>query len=114
MGMVKKVNDYITWGEARPESIEGLLVKRGKVTGGKALEDAHVKEVGIAKTVKEYAKNISDGKAKITDVKKLKPVFRLSPPVKGFERAGIKKPFTTGGALGYRGEKINELIERML
>lgn len=45
---------------------------------------------------------------------KLKPFFRLSPPRGGFERKGIKVPFKLGGALGDRGDKIKELIERML
>lgn len=40
--------------------------------------------------------------------------FRLQPPVRGFGRKGIKQPFNSGGSLGYRGEKINELIRRML
>jgi large subunit ribosomal protein L30 len=34
--------------------------------------------------------------------------------VKGFERGGIKKPFSMGGSLGYRKNKINELIRRMI
>ncbi len=45
---------------------------------------------------------------------KLKKVFRLSPPVGGFEKKGIKKPFTTGGVLGNRREMITELIKKML
>lgn len=44
----------------------------------------------------------------------LKPYFRLSPPRGGFERKGTKKPFNVGGSLGYRGEKINDLIRSML
>lgn len=43
-----------------------------------------------------------------------KPYFRLAPPRKGFGRKGIKVPFKTGGGLGYRGEKINDLIKRMM
>lgn len=43
-----------------------------------------------------------------------KKFFRLHPPRKGFGRKGTKKPFSVGGALGYRGEKINELIKRMV
>ncbi|MBN2141994.1 uL30 family ribosomal protein [Candidatus Woesearchaeota archaeon] len=43
-----------------------------------------------------------------------KKVFRLHPPRGGFERKGIKKPFSLGGALGYRGEKMNDLIQKML
>jgi len=45
---------------------------------------------------------------------KLKKYFLLHPPRGGFERKGIKKSFVNGGALGYRKEKINDLIKRML
>lgn len=41
-------------------------------------------------------------------------VYSLHPPQGGFERKGIKVPFNVGGALGYRGDKINDLIKRML
>jgi len=43
-----------------------------------------------------------------------KPFFRLNPPKKGFGSKGIKIGFSRGGALGYRGSAINELIRRML
>lgn len=42
------------------------------------------------------------------------PVFHLSPPRKGFGRRGIKVGVGAGGALGYWGPKINDLITRML
>ncbi|MBN1792331.1 uL30 family ribosomal protein [Candidatus Woesearchaeota archaeon] len=45
---------------------------------------------------------------------KLKKFFRLHPPRGGFEKKGIKKPFNLGGALGHRGEKMNDLIQKML
>lgn len=40
--------------------------------------------------------------------------FHLSPPRGGFERRGIKNAFNDGGALGYRGDKINDLIKKMV
>jgi large subunit ribosomal protein L30 len=40
--------------------------------------------------------------------------FRLNPPRKGYGRKGIKVAFSQSGALGYRGAKINDLIQRML
>ncbi len=46
--------------------------------------------------------------------KKNKLVFNLHPPRGGFERKGIKTPFKLGGVLGDRGEKINDLIKKML
>jgi len=78
--------------------------------------------VGMTKIIKDYAAygEVTDEvvellmkKAKKDKKGKLKP-FRLSPPRGGFERKGIKVSFKSGGALGYRGEKINDLIKRML
>jgi large subunit ribosomal protein L30 len=40
--------------------------------------------------------------------------FALQPPRKGYGRKGIKIPFAKGGALGNRGEKINDLLLRMI
>ena len=43
-----------------------------------------------------------------------KKTFCLSPPRGGFERKGIKAPYSIGGALGYRGKEIIKLIKRMI
>lgn len=40
--------------------------------------------------------------------------YRLGPPHGGLGRRGIKAPFAMGGAMGYRGPMINELLRRML
>ena len=40
--------------------------------------------------------------------------YYLNPPKKGFGRKGVKMLFKLGGALGYRGDKINDLVLRML
>jgi large subunit ribosomal protein L30 len=45
---------------------------------------------------------------------KPKKFFRLNSPKKGYGRKGIKYTFTSGGALGYRGQAINDLIKRMI
>lgn len=62
----------------------------------------------------EISKATLDKLKKAREKKKEQKVYRLSPPKKGFERKGIKKDFKKGGALGYRGEKINDLLERMI
>ena len=59
-------------------------------------------------------KEFMEFKKELKDIPGLKQFFKLSPPVKGFERMGIKKPFSLGGSLGYRKEKINELLARMM
>ena len=60
----------------------------------------------------EVKKKLSEPDPK--DPKKIKKYFRLQPPRKGFGRKGIKKSYSIGGALGYRGVDINDLIKRMM
>lgn len=40
--------------------------------------------------------------------------FHLNPPRKGFGRKGVKVAFKVGGALGDRGEKMDDLVKRMI
>ncbi len=90
-----------------------LLQKRAKVAGGKPLTEAYLKE-NAKMSMKELVDAFFAQQKNLKDVPGVKPYFRLTPPVKGFERGGIKKPFSMGGVLGYRKEKINALIQRMM
>src|SRR3989344_5485786 len=103
IGMVEKIKDYITWGELNKETFELLLKERGRLAGNKKLTADYLKEK-LKISFEDFTKDFFEGKK----------LFRLSPPIKGFERGGIKKPFSMGGALGYRKETINNLIERMI
>ena len=79
-------------------SNRGMLKKADRfITWGEISEETH--------------KELVEKRGKKT---KGRQVFHLSPPRKGFERRGIKVLFSSGGALGYRKEKINELIRRMV
>ena len=62
----------------------------------------------------EFTKKFVENKIKLREIPGLKPYFRLKPPKKGFERYGIKMPYSMGGALGYRKENINDLVKRMI
>lgn len=107
LGMVKRVKDYVTYGIVDEKAFKEMLDKRVQVVG-----KADVK-VDTAKVAKEYF----SGKVKLRDFEatyQIKPFFRLHPPIKGFERKGIKMPFAKGGVLGDRADKINELIVKML
>ena len=112
-GMITKSKDYITWGEPSEEVIEKLLSKRGRLPGNGRLTDAYVKKNSKYTTVKALAKAIATGKATVNDVEGLKPVFRLTPPSKGYKG---KKNLAVGmgGITGYRGEDINSLALRMI
>ncbi len=98
-GMIVKVKDYVTYGEIDDGTYKELLEKRSE----------------------EYKDRESDRKGKIkykkfilVNGKKIKPFFRLNPPRKGFGRKGIKVSYKAKGALGYRGDKINDLLKRMI
>lgn len=111
-GMLKKAESYITWGEIKPEVIEQLLQKRGRLQGNKRLDEEFLKQNKL-KDFKEFAERVIKDRKELIRMG-VKPVFRLTPPKKGFERKGIKKSFSVGGALGYRGTDINSLIEKMI
>ncbi len=113
-GMLQKVKDYVTWGEVEADTIASLLKERGRMTGDKPVTDAEIKAGSEYSTIKALAKAIAAGDARTNDVEELKPVFRLHPPrgTKGW--GGIKRSFSIGGALGFRGEAITELVGRMI
>lgn len=96
-GMLKKAKDLITWGEIDREALERLVEKRGRFPGDKRLP----KEKAF-----EISRKILNGEP--VDIKN---VFRLSPPSKGFSSVKLLYP---KGDLGYRREKINELLKRMM
>ncbi len=76
LGMIKKVKDFVAYGEISEEVKKELIQKRGK------------KDV--------------DGK--------LKPFFRLHPPIGGIQ----SKVHYPKGVLGNHKKKLNELLQRML
>ncbi|MAG52940.1 MAG: 50S ribosomal protein L30 [Nanoarchaeota archaeon] len=113
LGMLNKIKDYSTWGEIDEETFKSLLLKRGRLPGNKALNEEYVKEK-IKLGIDEFSKEFFEFKKELKTIPGLKSFFRLGMPRKGFGRKGIKVPYSLGGALGYRKEKINELISRML
>ena len=111
VGMLYRVQNYVTWGEVSKQTVELLLKKRGKLAGGKKLTDEAVKKLGY-ESIDVLAETIVDGKVEYQKLPNVQPVFKLHPPSHGF-KGKTKKSFAAGGEAGYRGTKINELIKRM-
>lgn len=112
-GMIEYAKDFVTWGEITEETFAELIKFRGRIAGNQPLTEAYIKEkTGL--TFQAFVKEVFDGKRKLKDVPGMKPYFRLKPPTKGFERGGVKVPFSMGGALGYRKDYMNDLVKRML
>ncbi len=111
-GSILKIKDYATWGEVTPDIVSLMLEKRGALEGGARLTEDYVKEELGYPSMKELADAVCGSEIGIKSLSKVKPVFRLHPPRKGFH-GSIKKPYPEG-ELGYRGEAINQLIVRMV
>lgn len=110
-GTLHVAKDYITWGEIRPETLERLLRKRGRLQGDKHLTDEIVSAGTKFSSIGELAAAICNEGVGLDVLQGLKKVFRLHPPRKGYRRT--RRPFKDFGDLGYRGDRINELIIRM-
>lgn len=111
LGMLKTAQNFITWGEATKETIHTLITKRGRLTGNRRLTDEYAEKLGY-KSLEKLVEAVFNCKVQYWKLPDVQPVFRLHPPSKGF-KGKVKKGYSMGGALGYRGEEINELIKRM-
>ncbi len=89
-GMLKKVRSFVAYGKINNDTLKLLIDKRGQ----KIDKD---KKVGDVKDLKFEEAN-------------LKPFFRLHPPRKGIN----SKQHFPKGVLGDHGDKIKDLIGRML
>ena len=99
VGMVKKMKDFVAYGEISDEILTKLIEKR-------AISLEKGKKVDVKKAV-ELLKS-GENKDKLA----IKPFFRLHPP-----RGGIDSKIHFGkkkGVLGDNGKDINKLIDRML
>jgi len=98
IGMIKKVRDFVAFGEINDNTFEKLIEKRGQLIDKKKKKD----------NSKDIIENLK--KEKTYKELNLKPFFRLHPPRKGIK----SKLHFPKGVLGDNKEKINDLLERML
>ncbi|MEM0066000.1 MAG: 50S ribosomal protein L30 [Sulfolobales archaeon] len=113
-GMLKVVKDWVTWGEISKEVLKLLILKRGRVVGGKPISEEEVKRVFGVSSLDELVNELYEGKILWHKYENyVKPVFRLHPPRGGF-KGSVKKPYGSGGELGYRGAEINSLLIRLM
>ena len=98
-GMIEKIRDFAAYGNINKETFIELVKKRAKPIDKS-------KKIDADKVVSEFFEKNSK---KLMELN-VKPFFSLHPP-----RGGIKsKVHFPKGVLGDHGEKINDLIKRML
>ena len=111
VGMLRKVQHYLSWQEIDIETTKELLDKKGRKSGYKKITDEDVSKVGF-KTIDELATSLSEGKISMAKIKPIKPWFALSPPRQGFKRS-TKRLYGQKGVLGHNKE-LTILIRRMM
>ena len=98
IGMLKKIKDYVAFGEIDKATLTRLIEKRGERQDKREIKEPEkiAEEILKGKNIEELG---------------LKSYFRLAPPRGGLKSS--KKQFPRG-VLGNHGKEINKLIEKML
>jgi len=98
LSLLRKLRDYIAYGDINKETLLDLIKSRGQ-----SMEKS--KKINAEKIYEEL------GEKSLEDLG-LKPFFRLHPPRGGIDS---KKHFGVArGVLGDNKDKINDLVRRML
>jgi len=113
IGMIKRVEPWIAWGEIRKDVFKELLLKRGRLIGNKRFTEEYLKKT-LNMTLDEFVEKFFNLEMELEDIPGLKPFFRLKPPSGGYPRKGIKNSYSNGGTWGYWGEDINNLLLSMI
>ncbi len=112
-GMLDVIKDWVTWGEVDREVLKELILRRGRLVGNRRISPDDIKKLFKVDSIDELVDSLINCKILWHKVDGIKPIFRLHPPKGGFKRS-IRKPFKSGGELGYRGSEINNLVMRMI
>lgn len=110
-GMLIAAKDYVAWCHVKASFISKLIKKRGRKEGWKPLSLKEIKEMNF-KSFSGFAKSLEKGEVVLSEVKKIKPFFALSPPKGGFKRS-TRRMYAQGGVLGENPELIS-IVEKMM
>ncbi len=111
LGMLKLCKDYLAWAPLDRELLVALLKKRGMVSTTARLDDAALVSMGLKKH-EELAEMMMKEELRLSEVKGIRPFFRLAPPKGGF-KTSLRRQFSEKGTLGSN-PKLSELVRRMI
>ena len=111
LGMLRKIQHYVSWQEIDISITKELLDKKGRKAGYKKITAEDLSDIGF-KTMDELASSLTEGKSTLSKLKPLKPWFAMAPPKHGFKRS-TKKLYNQKGVLGHNKELIT-IVRRMM
>ena len=72
LGMIRKVKDYVAYGEVDAATLETLLSTRGRVIGDDPLTDEYIKSNSVYSSIIEFAQALAKGESRLRDIPGLK------------------------------------------
>ena len=111
IGMLRKIQHYVSWQEIDIETVKELLDKKARKSGYKKVTNEDITSIGFT-SIDELATSLAEGKTSLSKLKPLKPWFALAPPRHGFKRS-TKKLYGQKGVLGYNKE-LSVIVKRMM
>ena len=111
IGMLRKIQHYVSWQEIDIETVKELLDKKARKSGYKKVTNEDITSIGFT-SIDELATSLAEGKTSLSKLKPLKPWFALDPPRHGFKRS-TKKLYGQKGVLGHNKE-LSVIVKRMM
>ena len=111
IGMLRKIQHYVSWQEIDIETVKELLDKKARKSGYKKITNEDITSIGFT-SIDELATSLAEGKTSLSKLKPLKLWFALDPPRHGFKRS-TKKLYGQKGVLGYNKE-LSVIVKRMM
>ncbi len=109
-GMLDKTKDLITWGEISEDTLIELLRYRSDLDEEEMMDT--IEKHTDHEELDEFAEAVVSDELTLDEIEGLTNLFRMHPPENGY--GNVKKPYKTGGCLGYRSDEINSLLKDML
>lgn len=109
-GMLNKVKDFVTWGEIEPDVLSKMIERRSNLK--EKVTDELVSDKTGYDTLEGFTEAVVSDEVELEELDGLDNIFRMPPPRGGYR--SVKKPYNTGGSLGYRAKEINDLMKKMM
>jgi large subunit ribosomal protein L30 len=111
VGMLRLCKDYVAWAPIDGELLATLLEKRGMISTRSRVDSGFLAKMGFG-GFPDLADKMLSEHIRLSQVKGMRPFFRLSPPRGGF-KTSLRRQFSEKGMLG-RNPKLAELVRRMI
>ena len=116
---IQLINSYVTWGFVNKKTVNSLVIKKGSVLENKVLKELNNQDIesNLGKhdilCIEDIVYELSSALSKNRKIVMNYLGFFLLSPCEELKDNALK-PYYIGGNTGYRGDKINDLVNKMI